>query len=95
MGFARSSSFAVGDERIEDDEDGMAIRTEVRVVDRGIEAETRASTAVWRRCGRMVRLCLRRQYCTTDRNGHRWWSHTVLTPVAASSSGKLRICSVI
>lgn len=35
--------------------EGIAIRTDVRIVRRGIEAERRARRAVWRRCGRMVR----------------------------------------
>jgi hypothetical protein len=33
--------------------------TDVRVVERGIEAERRARRAVWRRCGRMVRAWVR------------------------------------
>jgi hypothetical protein len=37
-------------------EAGMAIRTEVRVVLRGMEAERRARRDVWRRWGRIVRL---------------------------------------
>jgi len=44
-----------------DDEDGrvgMAIRADVSVVERGIEAERRDRRAVWRRCGRMVRDCV-------------------------------------
>jgi hypothetical protein len=40
-----------------DGEEGCAMRMEVRVVWRGIEAERRASRAVWRRCGRRVRDC--------------------------------------
>jgi hypothetical protein len=35
---------------------GSAIKTDVRVVESGIEAERRARRAVWRRCGRRVRL---------------------------------------
>jgi hypothetical protein len=55
MGFARRSSFAVG-ERSGVEDVGSAIMTDVRVVERGIEAERRARRAVWRRCGRMVRV---------------------------------------
>jgi hypothetical protein len=40
-----------------DGEDGWAIRMDVRVVRRGMEAERRARRAVWRRCGRRVRDC--------------------------------------
>jgi hypothetical protein len=39
-----------------DEEVGKAITTAVSVVERGIEAERRARSAVWRRCGRMVRV---------------------------------------
>jgi hypothetical protein len=35
---------------------GSAMRTDVRVVERGIEALRRERRAVWRRCGRMVRV---------------------------------------
>lgn len=51
MGFARSSWFAVGDTSGGEDEDeaGWAISTDVKVVRRGIEAESSASNAVWRR----------------------------------------------
>lgn len=40
-----------------DEDVGIAMRTDVRVVERGIEAERRARRAVWRRWGRMVRDC--------------------------------------
>lgn len=58
MGFARKSSLAVGDRRggkeFVDGEAGCAIMTEVRTVRRGIDAESRARSAVCRRCGRRV-----------------------------------------
>lgn len=61
MGFARSSSTAVGEsscvEAVEVLLEGSAMRTAVRVVERGIEALRRARSEVWRRCGRIVRLC--------------------------------------
>jgi hypothetical protein len=38
-------------------EEGCAIRTEVKVVTRGMEAERRARREVCRRCGRRVKLC--------------------------------------
>jgi hypothetical protein len=53
MGFARKSSLAVGERRggkeFVDGEAGCAIITEVRTVRRGIDAESRARSAVWRR----------------------------------------------
>ena len=50
---------AVGDMSAKDGEDvGSAIRTEVRVVESGIEAERRERKAVWRRWGRRVRDCM-------------------------------------
>jgi hypothetical protein len=39
-----------------EDDVGSAMRTEVRVVERGIEALRRERRAVWRRCGRIVRV---------------------------------------
>jgi len=35
----------------------MATRVEVRIVERGIEALRRASSEVWRRCGRSASAC--------------------------------------
>lgn len=55
MGFARKSWLAVGDRSAEEGEAGCATITDVRVVDRGIEAERRARSAVWRRWGRRER----------------------------------------
>ena len=61
MGFARSSLFAVGERRgaagLAAGEDGKAIRTDVRIVESGIEAESRERSAVCKRCGRIARLC--------------------------------------
>jgi hypothetical protein len=61
MGFARRSSFAVGDrsggKAFVEGEEGCAIRRDVRVVRRGMDAERRARREVWRRCGSNVRLC--------------------------------------
>lgn len=37
---------------------GMAMSTDVRVVESGIVADSRARRAVWRRCGRIARLVL-------------------------------------
>lgn len=42
---------------VDDKDEGKATRTEVRMLARGMEALRRASRAVWRRCGRIVRLC--------------------------------------
>jgi len=59
MGFARTSSFAVGErsggKEFVDGEVGWAMITEVSVVRRGIEAERRARREVCKRCGRTVR----------------------------------------
>lgn len=53
MGLERRRSFAVGDSRgvdaFEEFARGLATRTEVRVVERGMEALRRARRAVWRR----------------------------------------------
>jgi hypothetical protein len=62
MGLARSSSFAVGERSGVvgadlDLEEGMAIRTEVRVVESGIEALRRARREVCRRWGRSDSDC--------------------------------------
>lgn len=57
MGFARSSWLAVGDTSGGDEETGWAMRTDVKVVLRGIEAERSARSAVWRRWGRRERDC--------------------------------------
>lgn len=60
-GFARKSSFAVGERRggnaFVEGVVGCAMSTDVRVVRRGIEAERRARRDVWRRWGRSVRDC--------------------------------------
>ena len=40
------------------EEAGMAIMMDVRVVERGMEAERRARREVWRRCGRIVSVCV-------------------------------------
>ena len=42
---------------LEDPLELTASKTEVRVMARGIEADRRARTAVWRRAGRMGRFC--------------------------------------
>lgn len=55
MGFARKSWLAVGNRSAEEGGAGCATSTDVRVVDRGIEAERRARSAVWRRWGRRER----------------------------------------
>ena len=59
MGFARRSSFAVGErsggKEFVIGEAGWAMITEVGVVRRGIEAERRARREVCKRCGRTVR----------------------------------------
>jgi hypothetical protein len=59
MGFARSSSVAVGEIRGVESfvvgEEGMAMNVEVRTVERGMEALRRARRDVWRRWGRIVR----------------------------------------
>lgn len=47
---------AVGERRGVGDA-GSATRTEVRVVERGIDALRSERRDVWRRCGRMVRVC--------------------------------------
>jgi hypothetical protein len=52
---ARSISFAVGETSGAEDV-GTAISTDVRVVERGMEAERRARRAVWRRCGMRGRV---------------------------------------
>jgi hypothetical protein len=54
---ARRSSFAVGESSGVEEVVGRAITTDVRVVERGIEAERSARSAVWRRCERIVRAC--------------------------------------
>lgn len=50
MGFARSNSFAVGEiscvEALDVFEEGSAIKTAVRVVERGMEALSRARSEV-------------------------------------------------
>lgn len=61
IGFARKSSFAVGESsggegEFGEAEEGMAIKMEVRVERRGIDAERRERRAVWRRWGRITRL---------------------------------------
>ena len=95
-GFARSSSFAVGERRggkaFVEGEEGCAIRREVRVVRRGMEAERRASRAVWRRWGRRVRDCDCQRFNARRKLGG---ERTVLTPVVLSSSGRLRTWRVI
>lgn len=53
---------AVGERRGAEDA-GRAMRTEVRVVERGMDALRRERRDVWRRCGRMVRVC----YCKLAR----------------------------
>jgi hypothetical protein len=69
------------------------MRTEVRVVNRGIEALSRARREVWRRWGRRVRDYLVLA-CTCIHKCYQW-KRTELTPVDDSSSGRLRTCSVI
>lgn len=62
IGPARSSSFAVGESSGHvgwDDWEGMAIKTDVKVVESGIELLKRARREVWIICGRRVRDCLR------------------------------------
>lgn len=99
MGFARKSWLAVGErsgaEALLDGEAGWAMRTEVRVVRRGIEAERSASSAVWRRWGRSVRDCdwiSGFELCGKMEGGKK---RTALAPAVLSSSGRLRTCSVI
>ena len=60
MGLERRRSGAVGARRgvvdLEVDLEGRAMRTEVRVVERGMDAERRARREVWRRWGRRGRV---------------------------------------
>lgn len=82
-----------GVEDFADGEEGKAMSTEVRVVERGIEAERRARRDVWRRWGRSRRVCLR--LATAKHFRFQKILHTVSTPIDASSSGRLRTCRVI
>lgn len=79
---------------VRDTERGMAMRMAVRVVRRGMEAERRARRAVCRRWGRIVRDCFAISLNVASQNEGRGFWRTLFTPVASSSSGRLRICSV-